>query len=329
MTTYLIRRVLLLIPTLIGITLLTFLLIRLAPGNAALLKGGGGERGGRAMTAEVRLEMIKLYGLDKPWYVAYADWVGKSLRLDLGDSFVDNQPVAAKIRERLPLTISLAGSAVLLSYLIAIPLGIIAALRRGQVVDRSISFVVFVLYSIPNFAAALFLILLVAGGDYLDLLPMYGANSVNASDMGPFAWLWDRILHMILPVVCLTYASLASISRYSRVSMLEALGQDFVRTARAKGLSHRLVIFRHALRNALIPIITIFALELPGIIAGAIIIESIFTLPGMGHLLFQSLDTRDTPVIMGITLLTAVVTLLSYLAADILYVVVDPRITYE
>ena len=329
MTTYLIRRVLLLVPTLFGITLLTFLLIRLAPGNAALLKGGGSERGGRAMTAEVREQMIKLYGLDKPPLFAYFDWVGKSLRLDLGDSFVDDRPVAAKIEERLPLTISLAGSAVLISYLIAIPLGIAAALRRGQIVDRSISFVVFVLYSIPSFAAALFLILLVAGGDYLNLLPMYGANSINASEMGPFTWLWDRILHMILPVLCLTYASLASISRYSRVSMLEAIGQDFVRTARAKGLPDRLVIFRHALRNALIPIITIFALELPGIIAGAIIIESIFTLPGMGQLLFQSLDTRDTPVIMGITVLAAVVTLLSYLAADILYVVVDPRITYE
>jgi peptide/nickel transport system permease protein len=329
MTTYIFRRILLLVPTLFGITLLTFLLIRLSPGNAALLKGGGGESGGRAMTAEVREQMIKLYGLDKPPLAAYANWVGRSLRLDLGNSFIDHRPVTAKIAERLPLTISLAGSALLISYLIAIPLGIAAALRRGQAVDRTISFVVFVLYSIPSFAAALLLILLVAGGDYLNLLPMYGANSINAPEMGPFPWLWDRVLHMILPVICLTYASLASISRYARVSMLEALGQDFVRTARAKGLPERLVIFRHALRNALIPIITIFALELPALIGGAIIIESIFSLPGMGQLLFQSLDARDTPVIMGITVLAALVTLLSYLAADILYVVVDPRITYE
>jgi peptide/nickel transport system permease protein len=329
MTTYLLRRILLLFPTLFGITLLTFLLIRLAPGNAALLKGGGGEGGGRAMTAEVREQMIKLYGLDKPPLVAYADWVGRSLRLDLGESIVDHRAVAAKIGERLPLTISLAGSALLLSYLLAIPLGIAAALKRGQIVDRTISFVVFVLYSIPSFAAALLLILLVAGGDYLNLLPMYGASSINAPEMGPFAWLWDRILHMILPVICLTYASLASISRYARVSMLDALGQDFVRTARAKGLPERLVIFRHALRNALIPIITIFALELPVLIGGAVIIESIFSLPGMGQLMFQALDEKDDPVIMGITVLAAMVTLLSYLAADILYVVVDPRITYE
>jgi peptide/nickel transport system permease protein len=329
MTTYLLRRILLLFPTLFGITLLTFLLVRLAPGNAALLKGGGGEGGGRAMTAEVREQMIQLYGLDKPPLVAYADWVGRSLRLDLGESIVDHRSVADKIGERLPLTMSLAGSALALSYLIAIPLGIIAALRRGQIVDRTISFVVFVLYSVPSFAAALLLILLVAGGDYLNLLPMYGANSINASEMGPWAWLWDRILHLILPVICLTYASLASISRYARVSMLDALGQDFVRTARAKGLPERLVIFRHALRNALIPIITIFALELPVLIGGAVIIESIFSLPGMGQLMFQALDEKDEPVIMGITVLAAMVTLLSYLAADILYVVVDPRITYE
>jgi peptide/nickel transport system permease protein len=329
MTTYLLRRILLLVPTLLGITLLSFLLIRLSPGNAALLKGGGGEGGGRAMTAEVREQMIKLYGLDKPPLTAYADWVGRSLRLDLGNSIVDHRPVAAKIGERLPLTLSLAGSALLISYLVAIPLGVAAALKRGQVADRTISFVVFVLYSIPSFAAALLLILLVAGGDYLNLLPMYGANSINAPEMLPLAWLWDRVLHMILPVTCLTYASLASISRYARVSMLDALGQDFVRTARAKGLPERLVIFRHALRNALIPIITIFALELPVLIGGAVIIESIFSLPGMGQLMFQSLDAKDEPVIMGITVLAAIMTLLSYLAADILYVVVDPRITYE
>jgi peptide/nickel transport system permease protein len=158
---------------------------------------------------------------------------------------------------------------------------------------------------------------------------MYGANSINALEMSGPQWIWDRIEHMILPVVCLTYASLASVSRYSRVSMLEALGQDFVRTARAKGLPERLVIFRHALRNALIPIITIFALELPALIGGAVIIESIFSLPGMGQLMFQSIDSKDEPVIMGITVLAAIVTLISYLAADILYVVVDPRISYK
>ena len=329
MTTYIIRRILLLFPTLLGITLLTFFLIRLAPGNAALLKGGGGENGARAMTAEQREQTIKLYGLDKPAYVAYLDWLGKVARLDFGESFKDHRAVSAKIGERLGLTISLAGSALILSYLIAVPLGVAAALKRGQVVDRTISFVVFVLYSIPSFVAALLLILFVAGGDYLDLLPMYGINSINASEMGNFQWLWDRILHMILPVFCLTYVSLASISRYARVSMLEALGQDFVRTARAKGLPERLVIFRHALRNALIPIITVFALELPILIGGAVIVESIFTLPGMGQLMLQALEARDEPVIMGVTTLAAVVTLLGYLLADILYVVVDPRISYE
>jgi peptide/nickel transport system permease protein len=327
MTTYLLRRFLLLIPTLLGITLLTFLLIRLAPGNAAMMRGGG--ENGHAMTAEAREQMIKLYGLDKNPVEAYGDWLWKCLHLNLGDSFVDHRPVVTLLGERLPLTLSLASSALTLSYLIAIPLGIAAALKRGQPTDRAISFVVFVLYSIPSFVAALVLILFVAGGDYMNLLPMYGANSIEASDMSYPAWLWDRIVHMILPVLCLTYASLASISRYSRVSMLEAIGQDFVRTARAKGLSKRLVIFRHALRNALIPIITVFALELPFLVGGAVIIEQIFSLPGMGQLYFQAVNNRDIPVLMGTTFLTAVVTLFSYLAADILYVVVDPRITYS
>jgi len=329
MTTYLLRRIMLMVPTLFGITLLTFLLLRISPINPALIKGAGGAENGRAMTAEQREQMIKFYDLDKPAPVAYCKWLWKVLHGNLSDSFVDNRPVAKKIAERMGLTISITGTALIISYLVAIPLGVLAAIKRGQAVDRSISFVVFLLYSIPSFVAALLLILLVAGGDYLDLLPMYGINSINASAMGYFPWLWDRILHMILPVICLTYASLASISRYARVSMLDALSQDFVRTARAKGLSERLVIMRHALRNALIPIITIFTLEIPVLVSGAIIIESIFTLPGMGQLMFQSLDSGDYPVIMGLTLLIAIVTLVSYLLADILYAVVDPRITYE
>jgi peptide/nickel transport system permease protein len=273
--------------------------------------------------------MIKLLGLDKNPIIAYRDWLWGLLHLDLGQSFVDHRPVLDKIRERLPLTLTLMGSSLVLSYLIAIPLGVVAAIKRGQTLDRTISFVVFLLYSIPSFAMALMLILLVAGGDYLNLLPMYGIKSINAGEMSFFPALWDRLQHMILPVFCLTYGTLASISRYARVSMLDALGQDFVRTARAKGLSERLVIFRHALRNALIPIITIFALDLPSLIGGAIIIEGIFSLPGMGQLIFMSLDAQDIPTIMGITLVAAVVTLLSYLLADILYVVVDPRISYE
>ena len=233
------------------------------------------------------------------------------------------------IGERLGLTVSITGAALILSYLLAIPLGVVAAIKRGQVLDRSISFVVFLLYSIPSFAAALLLILFVAGGDYLNLVPMFGIHSLNWREMGFWASLWDRIYHMILPVVCLTYGSLASISRYARISMLDALGQDFVRTARAKGLPERLVIFRHALRNALIPTITIFVTEIPGLISGAVIIEEIFSLPGMGQLIFRSLDAGDIPVIMGSTLLIAIVTLACYLVGDILYAVVDPRINYE
>jgi peptide/nickel transport system permease protein len=329
MTTYILRRLLLVIPTLLGITLVTFLLIRLAPGNAALIKGQTGANGGHAMTAEVREETIKLYGLDKNPFEAYVDWLGRFVRLDFGESFVDHRPVITKIAERLPLTVSLAGSALFLSYLISVPLGIAAAVRRGQPIDRTISITLFVLYSIPTFVAALALILLVAGGDYLNLLPMYGANSIDSNEMSNSAWVWDRVKHMILPVICLTYASLASISRYTRVSMLEVLNQDYLRTARAKGLSENRVIFVQALRNALIPIVTVFAMELPGLIGGAVIVEEIFTLPGMGQLFFQSIESRDQFTLMGMVTISAVITLLGYLMSDILYVLVDPRIRYE
>ena len=281
------------------------------------------------MTAEVREQTIKLYGLDKDPFEAYADWVGNLARLNFGQSFVDHRPVLTKIGERIGLSVSLAGTALVLSYLVAVPLGIIAAIRRGQPVDRGISFTVFLLYSIPSFVAALALILFVAGGDYLNLLPMYGANSIDASEMSTPAWVWDRFRHMILPVICLTYGSLASISRYTRVSMLEVLGQDFLRTARAKGLSEKRVIFVQALRNAMIPIVTVFAMELPGLIGGTIIIEQVFTLPGMGQLTFQAIEARDQFVIMGVVTISAVVTLFGYLMADILYVLVDPRIRYE
>jgi peptide/nickel transport system permease protein len=329
MTTYILRRLLLVIPTMFGITLVTFLLIRLAPGNAAMLKGGSGPNGGHAVTAEAREATIKLYGLDENPFVAYGKWVGNLARLNFGQSFIDHRPVIDKIRERIGLSVSLAGTALLLSYLIAVPLGIVAALRRGRRLDRAISFTVFFLYSIPIFVAALVLILFVAGGDYLNLLPMYGASSINASEMSTPARLWDRIDHMILPVVCLTYVSLALISRYSRSSMLEVLGQDFLRTARAKGLPERRVILVQALRNALIPIVTVFAMELPGIIGGTIIIEEIFTLPGMGQLVFQALEQRDQFVIMGVVTISAVITLFGYLLADFVYVLVDPRIRYE
>jgi peptide/nickel transport system permease protein len=329
MTTYILRRLLLIIPTLLGVTLLTYILVRAAPGNAALIKGGGGAMGGHAMSAEAREQMMSLYGLDKPPLVAYFGWLWQTLHLNLGESFVDHRPVAEKIWERLPNTLSLMAPSLILAYLIAIPLGVAAAIKRGQVVDRTISFVVFLLYSIPSFAMALVLILFLAGGDYLNLFPSYGANSLAGLEMTGFPWLWDRIQHMVLPVFCLTYVSLASISRYARVSMLDALSQDFVRTARAKGLAEKWVIFRHALRNAMIPIITIFALDIPSLIGGAIIIEGIFSYPGMGQLLFQSLDAKDEFTIMGITLVAAIVTLVSYLVADILYVVVDPRISYE
>jgi peptide/nickel transport system permease protein len=325
-TTYFLRRVFFMVPTLVGITLLTFLLIRLAPGNGATASAGAH---GRALTVEEQEARKKLYGLDKPPIIAYGVWLSHLLQGDFGESYADHRPVLDKIKERLPLTLFLNGSSLALTFLIAVPLGIYSALRRDTVIDHSISLGLLALYCIPTFVAALVLIMLVAGGDYLNLLPMYGVTSFDAETLSPPGRVADYLLHMVLPITCLTYIGLASLTRYSRISLLEVLARDFVRTARAKGLPDRAVIFRHALRNALMPLITLLALEIPGLIGGSIIIEQLFTLPGTGHLVIQSINGRDTNVIMAITTLTAVLTLVSYLIADMVYALCDPRVRYQ
>jgi len=324
MITYFFRRLVLMVPTLIGITLLTFMLIRLAPGLGAM----GGEHG-RALSVQEQNARKSLYGLDKPPLTAYAIWLGHLLRGDFGDSSADHRPVLDKIGERLPLTLFLNGSSLLLTFAIAVPLGICSALRRGKLIDHSISIFLLVLYCIPTFVAALALIMIVAGGDYLNLLPMYGVASFDAETLSLPGRIVDYLLHMLLPITCLTYLGLASLTRYSRLSLLDVLARDFVRTARAKGLNDQAVVFRHALRNALMPLITLLALEIPGLIGGSIIIEQLFTLPGTGHLVIQSINNRDTNVIMAITTLTAILTLLSYLAADMLYALSDPRVRLQ
>jgi peptide/nickel transport system permease protein len=325
MTTYVLRRLFFMIPTLFGITLLTFMLIRLAPGAASGLSGGHG----RAISVEEQNARKKLYGLDKPPLTAYVLWLSHLVRGDFGMSYTDHRPVLDKIRERLPLTLFLNGSSLLLTFVIAVPLGIYSALRRDKPVDHAIELSLLVLYCLPTFVAALVLIMIVAGGDYLNLLPMYGVTSFDAETLSLPGRIWDYLVHMILPVTCLTYIGLASLTRYSRLSLLDVLSRDFVRTARAKGLSDGSIIFRHALRNAIMPLITLLALEIPGLVGGSIIIEQLFTLPGTGHLVIQSINGRDTNVIMAITTLTAILTLFSYLVADLLYAITDPRVRLQ
>jgi peptide/nickel transport system permease protein len=329
---YLLKRLFQIIPTLLGITLITFLIIQLAPGNPAALRiqmATQGQVSDRAMSQQIIEETKKLYGLDKPLPVQYLLWVKRVFTLDFGTSYKDHRRVWDKIAERLPITIQLNLISIFLVYLIAIPCGVYSATHSGSLPDRVLTLVFFFLYSLPSFWVAVLLIMLLGGGDFWDIFPVYGISSIEADRWPFFRWLVDRLWHLMLPVSCLTYGGLAYLSRLARADMLEVIREDYVRTARAKGLSERTVIFKHAFRNALLPIVTLLAFLLPGMFGGSVIIESIFSIPGMGQLGFEAVLSRDYPLIMAITTISALLTLVGLLLSDILYAALDPRIKLE
>jgi peptide/nickel transport system permease protein len=223
----------------------------------------------------------------------------------------------------------LAGISLLLAYMIAIPLGIYSSTHQYSIGDRIITVVLFALYSLPNFWVATMAIVYFGGGDFWNVFPVFGLETRGAESWPLWRRLSDQAWHLILPVTCMTYYTLAVLSRYMRAGMLEAIRQDFIRTARAKGLSERLVVYRHAFRNSLIPVITVMADVLPALIGGSVVIETIFSIPGMGQLSYESIFNRDYPLIMAIFTLSTVLTLIGILLADVLYTIVDPRIGYE
>ena len=330
MRDYIFKRLLLLIPTLFGITLITFFIIQLAPGNPVerklqLDQGIQAE----AITQQIVEETKKLYGLDKPIYERYWIWVKQIITLDFGNSYKDHRPVINKIAERIPITLTLNIISIILIYLIAIPIGVYSAVSHGRFSERLSTFFLFILYSIPSFWMAMILIFFLGGGDYWDLFPVYGLLSPGAENYPFYKKAANFLWHIALPVFCLTYGSLAYLSRFQKGSLLEVLREDFVRTATAKGLPRHKVLLKHALRNALIPIITILAGILPAMIGGSVIIESIFSIPGIGQLGFEAVLSRDYPVIMAIATISAVLTLFGILIADLVYVLVDPRISFE
>jgi len=222
----------------------------------------------------------------------------------------------------------LSGTALLLAYLISIPLGIYSATHQYSTVDKFTTIALFTLYSLPNFWVATLAIVYLGGGDFWNVFPVFGLQSIGSQNWPFWTRVQDQLWHLILPVTCMTYYTFAALSRYMRSSMLEVIRQDFIRTARAKGLSERLVIYRHALRNSLIPIVTLMADLLPALIGGSIVVETIFSIPGMGQLSFESVQFRDYPMIMAIFTLSALLTLVGILLADFLYTLVDPRIAY-
>lgn len=319
MIPYLLRRFLLAIPTLFGIVVLVFLLLHLAPGSPMTALGGESSRRVSQRAAE---EMRHAYGLDRPLPERFAKWVGRVVRLDLGESFVDHRPVTERIREALPYTLVLNGLALFLTLAIAVPLGVAAGGRPEGPLDRISGPLLFALYSTPAFWSALLLQALFCV--HLRWLPLFGV----VSDTAPSGWpgLLDRLAHLVLPVLCLTYGSLAFYARLVRASVAEARASDYVLAARARGLSRRAALWKHAFRNALLPLITLLGLILPGLLSGSVIIERIFAWPGLGRLYFDSILSRDYPVVLGLSLLGAVATLFVTLAADVAYALADPRI---
>ncbi|HNR89206.1 MAG TPA: ABC transporter permease [Spirochaetota bacterium] len=330
MKKYLVKRLLLLIPTFIGITLITYLMVRLAPGDYTTLRAGvQGELKQGAIGKEIIEQEKKLFGLDKPIPVGYAEWLWKFVRLDFGISRKDGRPVSTHIAEKLPVTLRLNLIAMIVVYIVSIPMGVFSAVHKDSTYDRVSSLALFVLYSLPSFWVGLLLLLVFSGGDYLNLFPLGGEISDWARDFGFFGWLGNRIWHLVLPVVTLTYGSFAFLSRYTRANMLEVINQQYITTARAKGLSDNSVVFVHAFRNSLVPLVTLMATLLPGLLGGSVIVEQIFSIPGMGLLAFEAILSRDIPVIMAIAAISALLTLLGILLADIMYGLVDPRIRLE
>ncbi|HTO07196.1 MAG TPA: ABC transporter permease [Myxococcota bacterium] len=334
---YALRRLLLMIPTFVAINFIGFAIMRLAPGDPVELALSGGLMSGQtgistqkmADAEKVKAALRHELGLDRPLVVQYASWLGGFATGELGQSLKDRAPVWDKIRDRLPITVGIDLAALFITYLLAVPLGIYSAVRPGTRLDQFLTVSLFALYSVPGFWIAVLLIVFFCGGDYFAWFPPAGLHSVAFSPEWPF---WQRVgdlmNHLALPLFVTTLGSYTELSRYLRSSMLDNARQDYVRTARAKGVPERSVILKHMLRNSLIPMVTIVAGVLPGLIGGSVLIEQIFSIPGLGQLGYQAVLARDYPVVLALFGASVGLTLIGLLIADLLLAVVDPRITF-
>ncbi len=312
MTGYLIRRLMQSVVVVIGVTIITFIFLHLLPGNPirAIL-------GTRASPQAVR-ELTIEYGFNKPLPVQYLVWVGNLIHGNLGYSYKLNETVTALLAQRIPKTLFLTGTAAILAIVLAIPAGMWQAVRRNKPDDYAGTGLIFIFYSMPTFWLGLILIIIFS--ETLNWLP-------SEAPQDQFS-VFSQLNGMVLPVATLTLVTLALFTRYMRSSMLEQSIQDYVRTARAKGVSNRAVLFKHVLRNALLPMVTLIGLSIPGILSGSLVTETVFNYPGMGLLFYQAAEGDDFPVLLGVTIVVAIATVLGNLIADILYAVVDPRIRY-
>jgi len=318
---YILKRLGLMLPMLLGITLISFMVIHLAPGTPTDMQTTLNPKA--SLEAQKRLR--ELYGLDKPLMVQYGDWLKRLVHLDFGRSFSpDRRPVWDKIKERIGITLSLNLMSLIIILGVSIPIGVIAAYRAHSWFDQATTLFVFFGFAMPTFWLALLLIMFF--GVYLDWLPISGLTSLNFRQFTFWQKVQDLGAHVTLPVLVAAFGGLAGMSRYMRGNMLEVIRQDYITTARAKGLPERVVIFKHALRNALLPVITVLGLSVPGLIGGSVIFESIFAIPGMGQLFYGAVMARDYPLVMGELVIGAVLTLVGNMLADVGYALVDPRI---
>jgi microcin C transport system permease protein len=341
MLTYILKRVALMLPTLLGVLTLTFVVIQFVPGGpidqalaeARAARGGGGEGGGysarRDIDAKQLAELKALYGFDKPAHVRYFEMLKNFTRFDLGRSFTANKDVWELIKEKLPVSISLGLWTFLISYLVSVPLGIAKAVHEGTRFDLLTTLLVLVGYAIPGFVLGVFLIVLFAGGTFFDWFPLRGLVSDNWADLSWPARITDYFWHLALPLTCIVIGSFAVMTMLTKNTFIEEMRKQYVLVARAKGLSQRRVLYKHIFRNALIPIITGFPAAFVGaFFAGSLLIETLFSLDGLGLLSYEAVVRRDYPVVLGSLYLFTLIGLVVKLISDLLYVVVDPRVQF-
>ncbi len=312
------------VPTMFGITIISFLIIHLAPGEPTDKMTDMNPK----ISAAAKEKMRAMYNLDKPLHIQYGLWLKRFAVLDFGRSFSpDARPVLDKILERMPVTIFINVASLAIILFLSLPIGVLSAIKPNSWFDRGSTLFVFLGFSTPGFWLALLLMILF--GVHLGWLPVSGIRSINHDDFTAFGKIIDITRHLLMPILLSSLTSLAFMSRLTRQSMLEVTKQDYITTARSKGCSENSVYYHHALRNALLPLVTVLGLSIPGLIGGSVIFETIFSIPGMGQLFFESVMSRDYPMVMGVLVIGSGLTLIGNLTADVCYGLVDPRIRYE
>jgi microcin C transport system permease protein len=344
MVKYFLRRLAILIPTLLGVTIVVFAIINMAPGGPIEQKiqqmrfgaGDGGGSQGKAnnrgseqgISNEILEALKKQYGFDKPMHERYLLWLKNIATLNFGESFTYEEPVVDVIVSKFPVSLQFGIISLILSYLVSIPLGVIKAIKHGSLFDLSSSFILFVFYSIPSFMLAILLIVVFSGGSFWEIFPIGGIQSEIFDELSSWEQFVDRAYHFTLPLICYTIGSFTSLTILMKNSLIEEIKKDYIRTARAKGVSEKVVYMKHALRNALIPIVTGLGGFLSVFFAGSLLLETIFQLDGIGLLSYKSILSRDYNVIMGLVFIQSALFLLGNVLSDFAYVLVDPRIDF-